>query len=255
MSRPAISFIIPAYNEESCLGRTLDAIHRSATATAPEYEVIVVDDGSTDRTKDLAIANEATVVPVGKRHIAAVRNAGAHTATGDYLFFVDADTEINSSLLQASVKTLSSGAVGGGCRFRFDRPIPWYGHFAERIVAPLYSLAGLAGGCFLFCTRAAFESTGGFDESRFASEEVWLSLALRKRGRFVIVPEYVTTSGRKLRAYTFVETCGLITRLAMRGPASLRQRQGLDFWYGERRVDRQGIVRPSTDGDTNSPSP
>ena len=71
---------------------------------------------------------------------------------------------------------------------------------------PLYRLAGLASGSFLFCTRSAFEVVGGFDERRYASEEVWLSLALRKQGRFVILREHVITSGRKLRGYSLRET-------------------------------------------------
>ena len=156
---------------------------------------------------------------------------------GEYLFFIDADTWVNAPLLHAAVRALQQGAVGGGSRFRFDRPLPWYGKIAERIVPPLYSLAGLASGSFLFCTRSAFEAVGGFDERRYASEEVWLSLALRKRGRFVILREHVITSGRKLRVYSLRETFQLFGYLLRTGPRALRQREGLEFWYGERRVD------------------
>ncbi len=232
-----ISFIIPAYNEQANIGRTLQTLQESVQSLDTAHEILVVDDASTDRTASLAAAGGARVLAVRKRHIAATRNAGARVTTGEYLFFIDADTWVNASLLHAAVQALRQGAVGGGSRFRFDRPLPWYGKIAERIVPPLYSLAGLASGSFLFCTRSAFEAAGGFDERRYASEEIWLSLTLRKQGRFVILRAHVITSGRKLRVYSLRETFQLFGYLLRTGPRALQQRQGLEFWYGERRAD------------------
>ena len=240
-----ISFIIPAYNEQANIGRTLQALHQAVQSLDTAHEILVVDDASTDRTASLAAAGGARVLTVRKRHIAATRNVGARAATGEYLFFIDADTWVNAPLLCAAVRTLQQGAVGGGSRFRFDRPLPWYGKIAERVVPPLYSLAGLASGSFLFCTRSAFEAVGGFDERRYASEEVWLSLALRKQGRFVILREHVITSGRKLRVYSLRETFQLFGYLLRTGPRALRRRQGLEFWYGERRADTTKAERES----------
>jgi hypothetical protein len=101
---------------------------------------------------------------------------------------------------------------------------------------------GLASGCFLFCTREAFLSAGGFDEGLFGAEEAAMSRALRRQGRFVVLGEAVTTSGRKLRAHSAREVLGLLTRLALAGPRSLRRREGLDLWYGERREDPGAIA-------------
>jgi hypothetical protein len=95
----------------------------------------------------------------------------------------------------------------------------------------------LASGCFLFCSRAAFRAAGGFDERLFGAEEAALSRALRRHGRFVVLRETVTTSGRKLRAHSAREVLGLLARLALSGPKALQQRQGLELWYGERRTD------------------
>ena len=232
-----ISFVIPAYNEQDVLSRTLQALQQAARTLDSTYEILVVDDASTDQTASIAAAHGAIVLSVNKRHIAATRNAGVQAATGKYLFFIDADTQVYAQLLHSAIQALNAGALGGGCRFRFDRPLPWYGKIAERIVPPLYSLAGLASGSFLFCTRSAFEAVGGFDESRYASEEVWLSLALRKQGKFVILREHVITSGRKLRVYSLRETFRLFGYLIRTGPKALHQRKGLEFWYGERRAD------------------
>jgi hypothetical protein len=107
----------------------------------------------------------------------------------------------------------------------------------EAVATPLYRILGLASGCFLFCTRDAFRSVGGFDEGLFAAEEGAMSRALRRRGRFVVLREAVTTSGRKLRAHSSREVLGLLARLALSGPKSLRRRDGLEIWYGERRTD------------------
>ena len=87
-----ISFVIPAYNEEQYLGRTLEQLIESAEAVGEPYEIIVVADGCTDGTADVARQHGTRLLEVELRHIAAVRNAGAGVATGDLFIFVDADT-------------------------------------------------------------------------------------------------------------------------------------------------------------------
>ena len=89
-----LSFIVPAYNEELELPSTLSAIHAAAAANSEPYEIIVVNDGSTDATAAVAATAGARVVTIHRRQIAAARNAGAREARGDILFFVDADTRI-----------------------------------------------------------------------------------------------------------------------------------------------------------------
>ena len=71
-----------------------------------------------------------------------------------------------------------------------------------------------------------------------------MSRALRRRGRFVVLRESVTTSGRKLRAHSAREILGLLARLARVGPRALRRREGLEVWYGERRRDPAGPAEP-----------
>ena len=91
-----ISFVIPAHNEVELIGRTLTAIHESARATGEVYEIIVADDSSDDGTGTIAQQFGARVVAVHFRKIAATRNAGARMASGDLLFFVDADTMVTA---------------------------------------------------------------------------------------------------------------------------------------------------------------
>jgi glycosyltransferase involved in cell wall biosynthesis len=237
-----LSFVVPAYNEELLLGRTLAAINAAARASGQPFEVIVVDDASTDRTAAVAAEHGALVVPVEYRQISRTRNAGARAARGSVLIFVDADTLITPAALAAALRALAGGAVGGGCAVRFDGKLPLYGHLLVRGLLPLYRLLGIAAGCCLFCTREAFDRAGGFDERLLAAEELVFSRALRRVGRVALVREPVITSGRKLRTWSALEVLGVFARVALRGRRAVENRQGLDIWYGERRQDPESCL-------------
>jgi glycosyltransferase involved in cell wall biosynthesis len=237
-----ISFIVPAYNEELLLGRTLGALNSAARALGEPFEVVVVDDASRDRTAAVALEFGARVVSVRRRQIAATRNDGARAAQGELFVFVDADTVVTDGAVRAAVEAMRKGAVGGGCAFRFDGRLPLYGHIMAAVALPLYRALRLASGCFLFCTREAFWAAGGFDEGLFGAEEAVLSRRLHRQGRFVVLRESVTTSGRKLRAHSAREVLGLLARLALAGPKAVRKREGLELWYGERRADPESVA-------------
>jgi glycosyltransferase involved in cell wall biosynthesis len=227
-----ISFVVPAHNEAELLGRTLIALDASALAFGEAYEVIVVDDSSTDRTPQIAAEHGAAVIHVGCRQIAGARNAGGRAAKGELLFFVDADTMVTEPALRAAVRVLRGGAIGGGACVRFDGDVPPYGSVLERVLRLVSPYVSLAPGCFMYCWRTAFESVGGFDERVYWSEEVWFARRLRGVGRFVVLREWVITSARKLRAHSALEMLGLGALLAWRGRASLGERHR--FWYGPR---------------------
>lgn len=232
-----ISFIVPAYNEELLIGRTLAALHRAARETGEAYEIIVVDDGSTDATAEVAVEHGARVVRVQHRQIASTRNAGARAAAGDILMFVDADTIVTSATLGAALAALRAGAVAGGASLRLDGRIPWHGRVLLVVVRAGMRLGRLAAGCYVFCTREAFEAAGGFDERLFASEEIALSRALARHGRVVILRETVLSSGRKLRTHSGWEILQMMSAVVRQGPRALRSREQLGLWYGSRRSD------------------
>ena len=232
-----ISFVVPAFDEEAELPATLEALHAAARAAGEPYEVVVADDGSTDRTAEVAAAGGARVVRVAHRQIAATRNSGARAASGETLVFVDADTRIDEPVLRAAYAALAAGAVGGGAAARFDGRVPFWSRAMLGATVWAFRHARLAAGCFVFCRRDAFEAVGGFDERLFASEEISFSRALARRGRFVVLHEAVVTSGRKLRAHSAREVLRTFAGIALRGPGSLRRRGGLELWYGDRRRD------------------
>jgi glycosyltransferase involved in cell wall biosynthesis len=234
-----ISFIVPAYNEEQCLAETLDALHTTGLALGEAYEVLVADDGSTDQTAAIAVQKGAVLVSATHRQIAATRNSGARAATGDLLIFVDADTVVNSDVVRAAVQAMRGGAVGGGAGIRFDEPVPWFAQVLLWVIVRIFRATGIATGCYLFCTRSAFTAVGGFDERYYGAEEIVMSRALKTQGKFVVLKQTVTTSARKLRTYSTGEIISMMARMALRGTKALKQRQGMEFWYAERREDQR----------------
>jgi glycosyltransferase involved in cell wall biosynthesis len=232
-----ISFIVPAYNEERLLGATLDALHTAGRAVGEPYELVVVDDASTDQTAFVARRHGALLVSVAHRQIAATRNSGAREASGELLIFVDADTIVNEAVVRSAVQAMRDGAVGGGAAVQFDGAVPLYARFLLPILVRLFRAARLAAGCFLFCTRSAFVAVGGFDETFYGAEELAMSRALKRYGKFVVLRQMVTTSGRKVRTHSARELLVIICRLALRGPNAVKQRRGMEFWYAERRKD------------------
>ena len=232
-----ISFIVPAYNEERMLGATLEALHAAGRAMGEPYELVVVDDASTDRTALIAQGHGALLVSVAHRQIAATRNSGAREAHGDLFIFVDADTIVNAAVVRAAVEALRHGAVGGGAAIEFDGVVPLYARLLTPVFVRLFRAARLATGCFLFCTRTAFAAVGGFDEAFYGAEELVISGALKRQGKFVVLRQAVTTSGRKLRTHAVGEVLMLMGRVALRGTKAVKQRQGMDLWYAERRED------------------
>jgi len=221
----------------SVIATTIRAVRSAATEVGESYEVIVVDDASSYGVAAVVETADARVVGAELRQIAGARNAGAAVARGDILVFVDADMVISAAAVRGAVEAISCGAVGGGSAVAFDEPTPAYVKLFVPLILWFYRRLRLAGGCFLFCTRQAFQAVGGFAERMFAAEEVAMSLALRKQGRFVILRDAVVTSGRKLRTYSGWEILGTMIRLALGGPRALRDRSRLEMWYGPRRKD------------------
>jgi glycosyltransferase involved in cell wall biosynthesis len=234
-----ISFIIPAYNEEALIGRTVATLRASATLALDgrPFEIIVVDDASSDRTGAIAREHGARVVDVEKRQIAAVRNAGAKAAHGEVLIFVDADTLVPAEAVRGAMNALRTGAVAGGSDVRFDHGISLMTRAFTFLLITSFMLTRTAAGCFIFAQREAFESAGGFDERFFAGEEVLMSQALKRQGRFEMVKHAVTTSGRKVRMHGLLNLLSRSMRIVWEGPQAVQRREGLDLWYDGRRED------------------
>jgi glycosyltransferase involved in cell wall biosynthesis len=233
-----ISFIVPAHNEQSCLGRTLQAIDESARIGGRPYEIIVVDDASTDATAEIARRHNATVLPVNHRQIAATRNSGARAARGERLFFVDADTTINPRAVASALRYMDNGATGGGAPTWLARGemVPLYIRFVAVLGLFGAKLAGFTGGAFMFCTREVFHAAGGFDERFYWGEEGAFALALKRQGRFVVLWQYVLTSGRRFRKTSALQLLAGGVRLIFSPVKMVTRRSSVEkIWYDSNR--------------------
>ena len=236
MRAALLSFVVPAHNEEHELPAALASIREAAEAAAQPFEIIVVDDASTDKTTQIAEASGATVVPVDFRQIAAARNAGAAAARGDILFFVDADTLISSCHVTGALAALKDGCTGGGARVVPEGPVPVWGRVFVQIFSAFYfSVFKLGAGAFLFTTRENFRAIGGFDQEVFAGEEIYFTLALRKLGRFELLRSPIVTSGRKLRMHSAGFILKRAFSLMVAGRRGVLSREKLDLWYDGKR--------------------
>lgn len=206
---PRLSVIIPAHNEEQFLPSTIAAVQlagsrwREGGNGEPDYEIIVVDNDSTDRTAAVARHCGAKVVHESVRGIARARNAGAAAARGSFLLFVDADTRIQPNLIEEVCRVLSAGSVwGGSVNLRQDSGRPgWALNFF--ICNVLAHVVNIRGGVF-YCTSEAFARVRGFDETLPSLEDVRFFHQLRRLGRARgrrfkhISTTYALTSARRL---------------------------------------------------------
>lgn len=229
------SFIIPAYNEEDFIVGTVQAIHQSCDASL-EYEILVINNQSTDQTANLAQANDARVIDEEIRQISRVRNRGGQEAKGKYLIFIDADTQINKAVLDETLLHLRSGqAVGGGAALVLDQHLRKGDKLVTTIWGAISKTFNLAAGAYIYCLKEAWEEVGGFDETFYAAEDVQFSRDIKKWGhkremKFVVVKAAVVTSARKLQWHSRWHILKSLFAAALI-PGGLRSRKRLDFWY------------------------
>jgi glycosyltransferase involved in cell wall biosynthesis len=107
---PLVSVVIPAYNEEAALPGCLETLGRQ---TYPNLEIIIVDDGSTDRSRE--VAREFPVRLLEGQHLgpAAARNRGAREAKGELLVFVDADMQFDPAFVEKLTEPVRRGEALG----------------------------------------------------------------------------------------------------------------------------------------------
>jgi glycosyltransferase involved in cell wall biosynthesis len=185
-SSPAMSFVIPAHNDSAVLPRTLLSVIVAARMLGEAYEIIVVDADSTDDTAVVASLHGANVLQISERPVCASRNAGARAARGQYLVFVDSDITVSTAVVFAAWRTMKIGAAGGSATAQVEDCDSTADRIASAVSMIAQRAAKRAAPGFIFCTRDAFDSVGGFDESALDPIQA-LGRALKNHGRFIIV--------------------------------------------------------------------
>jgi len=191
-----ISVVIPALNEEACLARAI----RSVSADA---EVIVVDGGSRDGTREIAARLGAAVLSRPPSR-GGQMGAGAAGACGDWLLFLHADTWLEPGWAQA-VRNLGPESAGGAFRLAIEAPGRSY-RLVETAVDLRSRFLGLPyGDQALFVRRTVYERLGGMAPIPLM-EDVDLVRKLRGVGRLVFLPLRAFTSPRRWQEHGVLGT-------------------------------------------------
>ena len=194
----AASLVVPTRNRAAYLRVCLDSI-LAQQVDAP-YEVIVVDDGSTDATHDVAERAGARVIRQPPGGLNAARNVGVRAAESDLVVFVDDDIEAPprwlAAYLEGADRHPGADAFGGPIRARFEGPSP---RSCGREPAPITTLdlgpedreAEFVWGANMAIRRRAVERAGAFDEDLplFGDEEEWLTRLRAAGGRVVYLAD------------------------------------------------------------------
>src|SRR5215469_12899768 len=212
----SISVIIPAHNEQDYLGRTLDSLVRQ---DYPEWEIIVVANGCTDRTAEVAHGKCHHLVALAQKNLGVARNLGARMATGELLVFLDADTILEPGALRVIGEQFTERCAGGTLKGRPDstrfayRAIYWLKNFTHRFIVH----NGSSG--VIICWKQDFTRVGGFDEKLELRENSHLIRRLKKFGRYkYISAATATTSMRRYERRGIWPIMWLWIKLCLLGP-------------------------------------
>ena len=250
VDRPLLSVVVPAHQGELVLPPVLEALVAS-DLPRDKWELIVVDDASTDNTAEIARAraDEVLSLPGPARGPSFARNRGAEISRGVWVVFIDADVVVHRNTLSVFAATIDLDSRVDAVFGVYDDDPPAPGFLSQyRNLLHRYTHLKGRGRAETFWTGcgavrlAAFREVGGFDEVRFARpqiEDIELGYRLGDRGGRIILNKAI--QGTHLKRWTF--TGGLRTDLFDRGipwvrllleRGGMRQAGKLNLKQGER---------------------
>jgi glycosyltransferase involved in cell wall biosynthesis len=181
------SIIIPAKNEEKNIGKCLDSIN-AITFDDECFEVLVVDNGSSDRTVEIARDRGARVFEKPNITISGLRNLGASQANGNVLVFLDADCTVASDWLCEASRYLNSPEIscfGGPPGIPSNATWVQKAWFRVREKNNLVEEVEWLESMNMFIPKDKFDSVGGFNEDLVTCEDYDISVRLKKIGQIV----------------------------------------------------------------------
>lgn len=207
-----VSVIIPVWNERP----NLEACLASARRAIPDAEIIAVDGGSTDGSREWLAAASGVRLVLATRGKGPQQNAGAAAASGDVLLFLHADSELPGEAAEQLQGALRDPANAGGCFcVRFAERRPW----SLRVLAWGMNARARAfrwsyGDQALFVRRAVFEAVGGFPDWPLF-EDYELVRRFKTRGSFMVLAAPLTLSARRFLKYGVWRTLALVLLLQL----------------------------------------
>jgi glycosyltransferase involved in cell wall biosynthesis len=184
-----LSIIIPTLNEEKYLPRLLECIKDQSFQ---DYEIIVSDGSSEDRTLEIAEKNACRTAKTDRRHPSIQRNEGAKISRGDILLFLDADTLLSDNLfLERSLKEFRERNIGvAGFRLSFKSKKPFYIFskcFYNNIAFLAQYFKPIAVGAGIMVEKKIHDEIGGFDEGVFIGEDHFYCEQASKTKKFRLI--------------------------------------------------------------------
>ncbi|MGW0563143.1 glycosyltransferase family 2 protein [Streptomyces sp. NPDC003016] len=226
----SVSVVIPAHNSARTLGACLDSVYAQ---TCRIHEVIVVDDGSTDRTAEVAQGYPCTLIRSdGNRGVSAARNTGIAAATGEILFFLDSDEALTPDSVAGALEILGADPECG-CVHGVIAPDPlfddgpvehykvlhaywWRARGAGEVETAFFAQAAVP--------RRVFDELGGFDERLRDSEDLEFSDRLAPHYRIVLTDRIVALHDEEHRLWPLLAET--FRRALLLVPALVSARRG-----------------------------
>jgi len=180
-----ISIVIPAYNEENHIAKLVKAIKQSVSQL--QYEIILIDNGSTDKTKEIAYKYNVQVFSIPKNTVSFARNMGVKKANSQIIAFLDADIRITKSWgdeIKKKIHHIMNGNVVTGSRCVIpEKPSciekNWFGPLSKKNVS--YINSGN-----LIMSKNIFYQVGEFDELLETGEDYEFSMRATKKGIAIV---------------------------------------------------------------------
>lgn len=221
-SNPKVSVVIPAYNEEKYIENSLFSLLESEQKTDINYEVVLVDNNSTDQTvkiaQKFAKGMNLRIIKESRQGRGIARARGFKEARGDVILSADADTVFYQGWIDTLTNALKAGVAASttSCRiidcspltnvlFNFTQPKM---AFLYRLFIGHYWLCGFSFGI----TKSVYEKSKGFDTKLQAQEDIDLTFRVAKLGKIIFINKPVIFSGRRFKdglftgLYEYIQT-------------------------------------------------
>ena len=219
---PSVSVIIPAYNEADFIRRALDSLLKQ---DCQNFELIVVNNNSTDDTAEIARNYGAVVIREPKQGVAKARQAGFLVAKAGIIATTDADTKLPSDWISKIIKQFNDKpnlvAYGGVyslhsgpklARWLFPKKAYWL-WLMDKKLSGSWSLPGAN----MAVRKTAFAQVGGFNPELNLGEDADLSHRLSKIGKVLLDKKFlVSTSGRRYRKGLLAAAYAYLPNIASR---------------------------------------
>jgi cellulose synthase/poly-beta-1,6-N-acetylglucosamine synthase-like glycosyltransferase len=183
-SLPKVSVVVPTYNAQGTIGPLIESLLH---LDYPGYEIVIVNDGSKDNTREIVERYPVRLINQGNRGASAARGTGLRAATGDIVAYVDSDVAVTPDWLRALVEPFSDPTVGattGRTVFlRDEKCTSWMRSMdIERRNAGRHTFTRLANGPNSAFRRSLLLEVGGFDATWYHAEDTEVSYRIWQRG-------------------------------------------------------------------------